>query len=295
MTKAHRLYAELHESGESPAIHAAIFRGLILSGGGASAIVSALRGKDEVEQATTVQLVCEFGDGKATKELAKALPKLSPLVQVAVLAALSQRNDPLAADAIAALVRDDDVAVRIAALKALGNLGSASHVRLLGELVIAGGGNERAEALLALVTLHRGDVTSAILAEVARAESEVKIGLVQALARRMDRAAVPNLLRLAAGEDARLGVAAIQALERLAEDSHRDALLGLITFAKDDLRRDAAVSAYVAVGTRSRNPAEFSRLALGALNGASVDTRCALLEAAGQIGGAGVVEALRAV
>ncbi len=293
LAKARSLYAELRGPNEPAQLRAAIFRGLALSGGGANAIASALVGTNETEQVCAVQLVREFPEASATKTFAEALPKLAPRVQLAVLEALRQRDDPAAADAVAALVRSGDAAVRVAAFKALGELGGASHVGLLGELAARGAGNERSEALLALVALHRGDVTSAILSEIPQAKPEAKLELIQVLASRMDRAAVPSLLRFAAGEDMRLGVASARALEKVADVSQMPALLELILRAKDEARRDAAVSAFAAVGGRSREPADFSPLALNALANASPETRCALLEAAGQLGGAEVAPALR--
>jgi len=291
--KAQSVYAELRGADVSPQVRAAAFRGIVRSGGGANALVSALLGGNEAEQAMAVQLVRELPDMNATLAFADALPKLSPLLQVAVLEALRQRDDPVAAKQVAALTRAGDASVRVTALKALADLGDASHVALLAELATTAAPAERLEARQALTTLHRGKILEAILAEISKATGEIQIELVQTLARRMDRGAVPELLRLASGADAKLGAACIQALEKLADDSRKSALLDLIVQAKDDPRRDAAVSAFAAVGTRSRQPAEFSKLALSALAGATPETRCALLEAAGQLGGAGVAEALR--
>lgn len=292
-SRAHSLYKTLYTPDKSPQVRAAAFRGLVLSGDGVSAVVSALSGVDEIEQVTAVQFVRELPGASATKAFAKALPQLAPRVQVAVLEGLRQRGEAAAATSVAVLVDNGDAAVRVSALRALGELGNASHVALLGDRAASGTASERAEALQALITLHRGDVTGAILSEISRARLEVKLELLQALARRQDRGAVRSLLRFAAGDDARIGVASLRTLEKLASVSHMPALLDLSIRAKDEVRRDAAVAAFVTVGGRSRKPSDFTELALKAIAGAKPEVRCALLEAAGQLGGADVVPALR--
>lgn len=296
LANAKALYAELRVADASPPVRAAAFRGDVLCAGERKAdlVVAALGGADEAERVMAVQLVRELPDANATMVFAVALAKLPSLVQVAMLEALRQRNDPAAAPAMAALARSNKAAVRQAALRALGELGDAAQVGLLAELAVTGAGNERSEARQALIALHRGEVLPAMLAEIQRATPEVKVELVQALARRQDRRALPELVRLADATDARLGVASLQALEKLADDSQTTALLDLIVRAPDSERRDAAVSAFAAVGARSRNAADFGKRALSAMPGATTETRCALLEAAGQIGGPGVFDALRA-
>ena len=297
-----RIYTSLRSSGEPEPVRTAAFRGLVFCAWGgdgswdqreAALLVEALTAAGGGEQAMAIQLTRELPDAGLAARVAADAGKMSPLVQVALLEALRQRGDPSAATAVTVLTRAGEASVRLAALRALGELGDASHVGWLAQLATSGSPAERSEARQALISLHRGKVLEAILAEISKANTETQVELVQTLARRMDRGAVPDLLRLAIGSDAKLGLVATQALEKLADESQMLALLDLMTRAKDEARRDAAVSTYATVGGRSRRPAEFSRLALNALGNASVETRCALLEAAGLVGGPGVVEAMR--
>ncbi len=292
---ADAVYASLRHPSEPEPVRAAAFRGVVLCAGNrkGALLLEALSAGAGVEQTMAVQLARELPGVEITTSLAENLTRMPPLIQTVLLEALRQRGDVAAASQVAKLTRGGDAAVRAAALKALGELGDASHVGLLAELAVHGDGNDRAEARQALLTLHRGDVTAAIVSAIQQGKPEVRIELAQTLGRRMDRGAVASLLRLASSDDGRLGLAAIQALEKLADDSQMAALLDLIVEAKDASCREAAVATFAAVGGRSRKPAEFSRLALGAMGGAATDTRCALLEAAGQLGGAGVTEALR--
>lgn len=292
---ATKVYEELRAPEESPAVRMAAFRGSVLCAGETRTgrVLAALIGQDELEQSMSIQLVREL-PALDTLVFADALDKIAPAAQVALIEALRQRGDPVAAVALAGATRKGAPAARMAAIKALGELGDASHAGMLAELAGSAPGEERSMARAALVNLHRGDVFAAILAEISRARPEAKLELVQALARRGDPRAVPELLRLAVAADDQLGVAATRALENLAGEAHLAPLLALMLQAASESRRAAAVAAFVTVATRGPNPHSFSSAALKSLNDATPAARGALLEAGGQIGGPGVLEALRA-
>jgi HEAT repeat protein len=293
---AAQIYGPLRVATEPAQVRAAAFHGLVLSrrGRGAALVTDALRGNDAAEQSVAVQLVRELPDAKATALFADTLPQLAPGVQIALLEALSQRGDAAAAPAVEQATRTDHAEVRIAALEALGELGGAAHVRYLATRAVSGPPAERAAARAALVTLHRDDVLGAILAATAAAPEAEKIELIQALARRGERGAVPQLLRWAGDGQGRPAVASCQALGKLAGDAHADALVSLIRAARSEDCRAAAVAAFVAASSRSRNPARFGEIALKSLSDTTSGVRCALLEAAGPIGGPNVLDALRA-
>jgi HEAT repeat protein len=292
---ATKVYEELRAPEESPAVRLAAFRGSVLCAGEAqtSRVLAALIGQDELEQSMALQLVREL-PALDTLVLAGALDKIVPAAQVALIEALRQRGDPVAAVALAGATRKGAPAARLAAIKALGELGDASHAGMLAELAGSAPGEERSMARVALVNLHRGDIFAAILAEISRARPDAKLELVQALARRGDPRAVPELLRLAVAADDQLGVAATRALENLAGEAQLSPLLALMLQTANESRRAAAVGAFVTVATRCPSPHSFSSAALKSWNDAAPASRSALLEAAGQIGGPGVLEALRA-
>lgn len=293
---AAKVYEELRSPDETPVVRRAAFRGSVLCAGHEQAdrVVRALTGPDELEQLVAIQLVRELPDSAATQAFAEALEQVAPVIQVALIEALRQRGDPAAAKVLAAATRRGEPAARTAAIRALGELGDESHVGLLAELASVAPGEERLAARAALASLQRGNILAAILVQIGDATSEVKVELVQALARRGERGAVPDLMRLARQADVRLSVAATQALEKLADGTQLEALLALLLQPGNAARRETAVTTFVAVGFRSRQPHEFSHAALNARHGAATEAQCALLEAAGELGGPGVLEALRA-
>lgn len=295
-TAALALYREVYGSKEAERFRVAAYRGIVLSSGdrAVSLVVGALRGGDRAAKLASIQLVPELAGENATAAFAGLLAGAAPKIQVALLDALSLRGDPAAAAAVRAAVRSPDRLVRIAALKALMELGDASHVPLLAECAVSGTDAERAAARYSLVNLRRGDVHGAMLSLIDKARPEVQGKVLAVLGSRGERAAVPALLKLAAADKEPVNVAAISALRKLAGAPHAEALLGLIVRASSDSVREAALSTFVTVGARCEQREDFVRRALAAMQGAEVAVRCALLKAAGQLGGPGVLDALRA-
>jgi HEAT repeat protein len=293
---ASALYEELYASKEPDHVRVAAYRGIVLSSGerAVSLIASALKGNDTAAQLASVQLVPVLNDKVATKTFADLLSGISVPTQIALLDALSRRGDSAACPAVVAAARGADPAVRAAALRALSDLGDASHVPLLAEAAAAGTEPERQAARQALARLRPADVCQALLDLIEKSRAEVQVELIEALASRNERQAIPALLNLTAKPDTTVSVAAIQAVQRMADESQANALLGLIVRASSDPVREAARSAFVSVASRLKRRDAFAALALKAMPGADIAARCALLQTAGQLGGPGVLEAIRA-
>jgi HEAT repeat protein len=294
--EAAAIYQQLRSAKEPDPVPAAAFRGLALSSRERAVplVADALTGSNAAEQAAAIQLVRELPQKEITAVSAAALSKVAPTIQIALLETLRQRGDPAAATAVASASQSPDASVRMASFHALGDLGDASQVPQLAEAAATATGAEREAARQSLANLRRGDVVAALLASVAQVRPAVQVELIQALAGRPDPRAVPALLKLAAMQESQVALPALLVLRKLADDAHIDALLELILRAQTAAAREAAGATFATAGSRSKHPNAFSAAALKALPDADVPTRCALLQAAGRIGGPGVLEALRA-
>jgi len=293
---ASSIYKKIYDSKEAEHVRVAAYRGIVLSSGdrAVTLVANALKGTDVAAQLASVQLVPELKGPNATETFAAALGETAPRTQVALIDALSLRGDPAASGAVACAVRSLNASVRLAALKALGILGDATHAGLLAEVAVGGTEGERSTARFSLVCLRRGDMRQAMLSLIERSRPEVQGKVLAVLGSRGERAAIPALLKLAAAEKEPVNVAAISALKKLADASQADALLSLIVNPNADAARDAAVATFVSVGARCGQREDFAGRALKAMQGAGVPVRYSLLQAAGQLGGPGVLEALRA-
>ena len=284
---------ELSSPQESDEIRAAAFRVLVLAadGDGVTLVCDALKGNDAVLQVAAIPLVRELQGRGAAKQFAAVLPALAPVVQAALLEALGQRGDPVAASAVATLARSPEATVRLAAIQALGEIGEAAQVPVMAE-ALAGSDAEREAARLALRRMHRGDVGGALAAHIEKSAPKIQAELIQTLVRRGEKGATPALLNLAQADDPKVSLAALRALQELATAKQAEALLGLIVRGKSDAAREAAESAFVAVAIREAQREPLAAMALKAMANADQPTHCALLRTAGRIGGAQALAAL---
>src|SRR5260370_25946477 len=94
-------------------------------------MTEAISGKAGPSQTAALQLVHEIDAPGATAALAQMLAQVDFTVQLALIEGLTQREDPSAAPAIAALVTSADLQLRLTAIAALGALGNHSVSGLL--------------------------------------------------------------------------------------------------------------------------------------------------------------------
>ena len=262
-------------------VRVAAYRGMILAAGqdGASLMTSAIAGKSGPAQIAALQLVRETNVPVAISALLKLLPQAEPVVQAALIGALSQRGDVATAPAIAALANSASPEVRLACLKALAILGDASNLPLLAAAAATGNREEQSTARRALVDLRRGNVTETILTHLVAAPPADQVELARALAGRGDRAAVPTLLELAEKGSDSARKAALHALPLLADQPDVVAMVRLVLVANSQAEREDAVEALNLACQRIRSrhgrlgPEPLAReLAAG-----SVEVRTALL------------------
>jgi len=293
---ASAIYREQYDSKAPEHIRTAAYRGLVLAAGddAASLVAKGLAGSDRAARLASLQLVREIKGEAATRAFAALLPKLEPKMQVALLEGMSQRGDKGAGPAVAAAVGSPEPAVRLAALGALVALGDASAVPLLADAAAKAQGPEQDAARHALARLRGAGITEAILAHLAKAKPEAPLELARALGLRRDAAAVPALLKMADGGDESARTAALRSLALLADEAAAADLVRLLVQAKTEGDRDAAEKALVAACGRSARSEATVAPVLVAMGGAAVPVRCALLRAAGRIGGAEALKALRA-
>jgi HEAT repeat protein len=234
-----RVYAE-----DKNWLRVAGYRGIILSSGrkGVGLMTEAISGQASPAQVAALQLVRDIEPKNATKAFVELLPQLGPTVQIALIGGLAQRADPAAATEIAKLAgHTGNADVRVAALKALGTLGSDETIQVLAEDAAAGTPDEQAAARRSLVTVNRGKVTDKLLDLLTTTKPAVQIEVARALGERGDAAAVPKLIDLAQKGSESSRKAALQALALLAEQRDLRSLVNLVQQSPTDTARGHAV------------------------------------------------------
>jgi HEAT repeat protein len=221
---------------------------------------------------------------EATYRIAAVLSKLPPASQAALIAAFADRGDAAAIPAITAtLLAARDPAVRTAAIRALGTLGSGMEVALL-KKCLAGDEPDRTTARRALVVV-RGRDTAKQLAEAAKyGDPALRPTFVEILAERRERAVAPELLVLAAGDDGATRVAAVRALTALGGTAELGGLVDVLLKAAAGERGELE-KAVVAICTTNRGHAESAAAFSERFKAAAEPEREILLPTLSRIGG----------
>jgi HEAT repeat protein len=186
--------------------------------------------------------------------------------------------------------------VRVAAINALGVLGDATTVPLLAVAAASPNSEEQKAARLALVQLHRGNLTETMVRLLPEAKPEVQAELARALGGRSDKSAVPKLAELAREGSGSARKAALQALVLLVDDSQLSLMVQFVVEARTETARadaaEALNSACHQIQTR-RGKVNVQPLVEGLTRG-STEARIALMPVCSGLIDPGIRTALQA-
>ena len=167
----------------------------------------------------------------------------------ALVEALGDIGGPVAVSAIQDIATTGSWDVRAAAVRILGQIGDAAAVPTLLQAAQAGGAlAETAVESIAQIRDKNADDVLCKALETTKGEDRVIV--LEAIGRRAVTAALPQVLNELKQSDARLRVAAIQALGMIVDYEHLDALLDLAIRSSSAQDVDAAIQALAAACSR---------------------------------------------
>ncbi|MBP8131498.1 MAG: HEAT repeat domain-containing protein, partial [Candidatus Hydrogenedentes bacterium] len=238
-------------------------------------VFAALLGEEDIFRGLAAQVVAETTGEEVTRFYAEGLSRLPAAGQVALLRGLADRGDAVARPAVVKAMESADPEVRLAAVAALGALGNADNVPLLVDL-LASSDAALSEAARVSLTVLRGDAAdNAIAAVLPETAPEVRARLLALLAARRAAQTVP--LAVAGLEDADLAVR-VAALEVIADNGNADqapAVVAVVLNASESDEQSAALKTLNRLASRYGDG--VLPVVLGAMNGASAETRATLL------------------
>jgi HEAT repeat protein len=191
-------------------------------------VLDILKGGDQEMQAVAIAMVKDMPGTEVTKALVKELPNLSSASQVMLLSALSDRGDAAALPAVVTAVKTGDESVRIAAIKAVGQLGDDSSVGLLAQTAAQSSGAEQKAARESLYRLRGPKVDEAILSGIAKFDTTTRVELIKSAGERNISAGVGTLLKTAKDPDRRVRLESLKMLKVIAAPENMPALVELL-------------------------------------------------------------------
>jgi HEAT repeat protein len=248
-------------------------------------VLGILRSDDQDMQAAAIAMVKEMPGTDVTKALAKELPNLSAKSQVQLLSALGDRGDAAARPAVVTAVKSEDQSVRIAALRALGQLGDDSDVELLSQAAAGSTGAEQKAARDSLYRLRGPNVDKVILTSITKADAKTKVELISCISQRNIKAGVPTLLETAKDSDRKVRIQSLRVLKVVAGPEQLPALVELLINAKSSSDRTEAQKTIAAIAHRIEDKNQQAESVLAALPSVKeTAARCSLLNVLGRIG-----------
>ena len=261
-----------------------------------SLIVGLLSDQDKDIRAAALDQIRTDAKGQAaTRQFAAQLPKLSPETQVRLVSALADRGDTTALPAVVELLgstQDDNV--KVATIVALGTLGSADDFPKLLALLTGGSKAEASAARTALVRL-RGRAVSGAIVETLKKSTDpgLRATLIELVTTRRDMDFLSDLVNLAIDPDARVRMAAMNALGQIGGPDQVAGMVDGVLRAEKGSERDAAERAVVSVCNRIPDAGQRTAPILAAMDKLERRKSCGAAIDAGPDGRGGGLESGR--
>jgi len=273
---AQLIYQLVSEEGNPAHIRAAALKGLVATIGEQAGpfVDQTLKSENKQLYGMAATIVRTVPKKKIAEPLASGLAKLKPNVQVLLINALAARSDGAGVDIVKDACKNHNVAVRQAALGALGKIGDESCVPLLIEH----------DALDSLANLPGENVNAVLIKHLRKSHVTRKAMICRVLLRRNVTEAAPVLLDAAKTSYPSVRAEALKALHDLAGPREMPALVDLM-FIAGPAEADQVGKALVALSRRNSMHRECTQDILSKYDrAAKTDQRVALLMTLGALG-----------
>ncbi|MBM4033482.1 MAG: DUF1080 domain-containing protein [Planctomycetes bacterium] len=242
-------------------------------------------------------LARQFAGKEFAASLLSLLKKADAQAQVAIIETLAERRDAAALEPVTKLTESLDDPVRLAAIRALGQLGNRTTLDLLARLAAEGTGAAQQTAKEAIATLRERstspEMVVALAGAVNKGETALAVELIDSLAARRFRDAVPMLNSFASRQGGEVRLACLKALGALAEPNHFPFLIDHILTAKDEAEAKAAEDAATKLASRITRRTDRVGPLMEAMKGADAGKVPALLRLLGRDSGPDILAVMR--
>ncbi|MHB8864662.1 MAG: HEAT repeat domain-containing protein [Pirellulaceae bacterium] len=291
---AQRLCQVLRQAELPSHIHnAAVRQAMLIRPGDAGPLLQELlSSSDDASFAMALTVSRELDSPQVTQVLIASLPVLSSPRTIRVIRMLGDRGDPVARDALVQSASSSDVALRAAALLALGRTGDMSTIPLLLAAASDSDAEIVAAARQALVTLPGDSIDAAVVAAFAAAEGSFRRLLIEVIGQRRIESAAAELAPLASDPDESTRLAALRALGQVIDAPQLPVLTARLPLPADAEERDTVQQALRAACRRAVDKDACARELQACLPQLDQDMKPFLTELLGIVGGSTALDAV---
>jgi len=287
------LYDEVRQADVPKQRIAEATRGAILARGsdGIPLLVEQLRSDDRRMLQIGVMTARELPGKAVADAVAAEMVKATPERGTLLLHVLAERGDATASPAIADIAKSGPKTMRIAAIRALQNSGSASCAPTLLAIAAEDDAEIAGAAKTALAEFSNKDIDASIAAQLPAAKGQMFVTLMEIVGQRRI-AATPALIKALDDADAKVRQTAMAALGETIELEELDVLISQVTSPKKAEDTATAVKALRAACIRMPDGAACAGKLVDAMSRSPIATKCILLEILGAMGGPEALEAI---
>jgi HEAT repeat protein len=253
-----------------------------------------LRSDDRILFAAAVQTSGALAGDEVTKALMDALAGQSADNQILIIQALGKRAQVGALPVLFGLAESGEKPVRVAAIRALPEIGNAASSQLLMKLLSDGDREISQAAKESLAALPSRQVDEAVMGMLDSAKTDDRLTALELIGRRRMTTGVPALLKATGDADVKVRTAAIRMVGELGGAGDLPAMLDVLLKLKESQDLTAAEEALIALAGKTDNPQSHAGKLTSLLAAAQPAQKIALLRVLGATGGNDALSAVRA-
>jgi HEAT repeat protein len=289
------MYDRLRKLSAPHQVRTAALRGAILTRkeDGLPLLAVALHSDDFTLVLAAARTAQEMSGSQVTRLLAGELAGLPADRQIVVIQTLGKRADEVALPALSVAAQNGEKPVRLAAVRALAEIGKPSALPVLVDLLGDADREVAQAAQESLASLPGGEVDAAIITMLADGTPARRTTAMELIVRRRMISAIPALFDVAGGTDAKLRTAAVSKLGELAGPAELPRMLDMLAKAKSSEDLEATEQALSAICLKAAKPESCVGQVEARLAQSPPAQKCALLRVLG--GAVGGTTALRTV
>jgi HEAT repeat protein len=276
-------------------VRTAALRGAILTRkqDGLPLLVGWMREGDFAAFAACMRISQEMPGTPVTMALAGELSTANTNRQMLLVRTLGNRQDPAAMPALLALAKDGQPPVRLAAIRAVPQIGDVSALPVLLDLGSDADKDVSAAAQDSLAALPGKQVDDAIIAMLNDTNTVKRLTAMDLIGRRRMTSAVTGLLAATKSSDPKTRTTAVKKLGELGGPAELPALLDLLAAAKEPEDLEATEQALNALCVKASDPANCVAKLEGRMTAAQPAQKCALVRVLAAVGGPKALAAVR--
>jgi HEAT repeat protein len=285
-------------SGEYPGhLRVAGLRGLASARGeeAAALLVEAIKGDDADLRRNAIGVMALIKGKKTTDIFVKLSKSLPADGQEQIVRSLASRGDVSAVSAIIEMTGNEHENVRLAALEALGDIGTDQAIKYLAKSAATAGDREKRIARASLVRMKGKKINEAFISAIDSGDAESRVEVIRAIGQRNTQKSFSSLHKVAKTDpDESVRREAILSMGRVGKAADLETLVQLAVTPKDSSDRSTIEKAIVIVYNKIEDENSQATPVIAALKKAPNESKPVLLSLLTRCATSKALDAVRA-